>query len=597
MVTSPRPSFFRAIARAFVKGYIRFGRTPWWRIFLGLAVIFAALVTFIVYPTHSSYLTESKIGPEREAIKRVIKRAALSETQRIGIRAANVVVDDAQASSPEPPEPHEPPEPAEPPAAPETRPNAKPSASISITKRGIQIDVDAADETKIAAEVEARVARAMAKAEAENARDSANAEKQAAMAAKTNAEATKNATKSDGGDWHLKVWGLTFTENDWDHASDLVPREPNLNMALQTNVENASRFDVRKAIYGAFALVGFTILSLVVLLARGFAGRSARQTQRVKVVEAAAKVDNSARLIAEAQLKAMQAQVEPHFLFNTLAHVKALQEIDVPQAGNMLDHLITYLRTALPNLREGSSTLGKEFEMAQAYLNILKLRMGDRLSFSLDLPESLKTQIFPPALIINLVENAIKHGVERARGGGSIRLNAQRVGELISVTVSDTGRGLDPNGPVGTGVGLSSIRNRMRLLYGDAATLNLEPNTPSGVVATLTLPVAVPDNTTPSAIHEAAPAPGANISECKINVALIIGLVGGIVGAHNWYLRRKRYAILQGFLGTIGLTSALDGSPVVFAFILVGAWLAADLVLIATKSMKDGSGKLVLIEK
>jgi hypothetical protein len=255
------------------------------------------------------------------------------------------------------------------------------------------------------------------------------------------------------------------------------------------------------------------------------------------------------------------------------------------------------LRTALPNLREGSSTLGKEFDLAHSYLNILKLRMGDRLTFSLDLPESLKNQTFPPALIINLVENAIKHGVERARSGGSIRLNAQRVGELISVTVSDTGRGLDPHGPTGTGVGLSSIRNRMRLLYGEAATLNLEPNTPSGVVATLTLPTVVPDSVPLASEAHALHTPNADVSECKINVALIIGLVGGIIGAHNWYLRRKRYAMIQSVFGLIGLTTAIDGDPAIFSFVLVGTWLAVDMILVATKSMKDGSGKLVTIEK
>jgi signal transduction histidine kinase len=592
MIQPPRPSFIRAIARAFVRGYIRFGRTAWWRIFLGLLIIFVTLITFIVYPTHHSYISNAKNGPEREALKRVVKRAALSETQRIGIRAANVVVDENQEAGPEAPEPAEPPEPPEPPTKPETWSSSRSGSSISIDKRGIKIELDAVDEAKIAAEVESRVARALAKSEADAARVEANAEKRA-----TEAQAGKNAGKPETGEWHVKVWGLTFTENDWDHTSNLVPRESQLNAGLQTAVEAAARFDVRKAIYGAFALIAFTLLSLVMLIVRGFAGRSARQTQRVKVVEAAAKVDNSARLIAEAQLKAMQAQVEPHFLFNTLAHVKALQEIDVAQAGNMLDHLITYLRTALPNLREGSSTLGKEFDLAQSYLNILKLRMGDRLSFSLDLPESLKNQIFPPALIINLVENAIKHGVERARGGGSIRLNAQRVGDLISVTVSDTGRGLDPNGPTGTGVGLSSIRNRMKLLYGEAATLNLEPNTPSGVVATLTLPAVVPDSVPQASSAHTTVTPNANVSECKINAALLIGLVGGIVGAHNWYLRRKRYAVMQGILGTIALTSSLDGDPVVFAFMVVGAWLAADLVLIATKSMKDGSGKLVTIEK
>lgn len=597
MIQPPRPSFIRAIARAFVRGYIRFGRTAWWRIFLGLLIIFATLITFIVYPTHHSYISNAKNVPEREALKRVAKRAVLSETQRIGIRAANVVVDENAEAPPEAPEPPESPvpptkaEPPAPPAEPDTRPTNKPSASISISKRGIHIDVDAADEAKIAAEVERRVARAMAKAEADNAKDEIQAEKAEAE------KAAKTAAKAESGEWRVVVWGLAFTENDWDRTSDLVPREPNLSSVLQTQVEDAARFDVRKAIYGAFALIAFTLLSLVMLIVRGFAGRSARQTQRVKVVEAAAKVDNSARLIAEAQLKAMQAQVEPHFLFNTLAHVKALQEIDVAQAGYMLDHLITYLRTALPNLREGSSTLGKEFDLAQSYLNILKLRMGDRLTFSLDLPESLKNQIFPPALIINLVENAIKHGVERARSGGSIRLNAQRVGDLISVTVSDTGRGLDPNGPTGTGVGLSSIRNRMKLLYGEAATLTLEPNTPSGVVATLTLPTVVPDSAPQVSSAHATLTPNENISECKINVALIIGLVGGIVGAHNWYLRRKFYAVIQGVFGIAGLSTAVDGDPAIVPLVIVGTWLAADMVLIATKSMKDGSGRLVIIEK
>ncbi len=591
MIQPPRPGFIRAIARACVRGYIRFGRTAWWRVVLGLMVIFGTLIAFIVYPTHSQYLSAANNGAEREAIKRVVKRAALSETQRIGIRAANVVVDDESAAPSEPPEAAEPPAPPEPPA-PAERPGLRgglPSgSSISIDKNGVHIEIDATMRAKIEAEVAERVAKATAQIEA-------NAAKVEAQVAQSVAKIERDATEKS--DWHVRVWGLTISEADWERTSDIVPREPLLKVGLQNNIEQAARFDVRKAIYGAFALIGFTLLSLMLLIVRGFAGRSARQTQRVKVVEAAAKVDNSARLIAEAQLKAMQAQVEPHFLFNTLAHVKALQEIDVQQASSMLDHLITYLRTALPNLREGSSTLGKEFDLAQAYLNILKLRMGDRLSFSLDLPESLKNQIFPPALIINLVENAIKHGVERARSGGSIRLNAQRVGDLVSVTVSDTGRGLDANGPTGTGVGLSSIRNRMKLLYGDAATLNLEPNTPSGVVATLTLPTVVPDSVPSGSTAHTMSVPSTNISDCKVNVALLIGLVGGIVGAHNWYLRRKRYAITQSVFGAIGLTTAIDGDPAIFSFVLVGTWLAVDMVLIATKSMKDGSGKLVVLEK
>jgi signal transduction histidine kinase len=590
MMNPPRPSFIRNLARAFVRGYIRYGRTAWWRILLGLAVIFSALVALITIPTHHGYITAAKNKAERDAVTRVVKQAAMAETKRIGFDAANVVVDETPNEPVEPPEPPAPTIPStspertqkgkttpEPPALPsniEKASAAKSGNSVVISKDGIKFETP-----NIKIDID----------------DSGIA---------VNPPATdEDIAHEPKGDWSVKIWGLTFTEREWDKSDERANLEPLLTSQLQSQIESAARFDVRKAFFGAFALVGFSVLSLVLLIVRGFAGRSARQTQRVKVVEAAAKVDTSARLIAEAQLKALQAQVEPHFLFNTLAHVKALQEIDVKQAGSMLDHLITYLRTALPNLREGSSTLGKEFELAQSYLNILKLRMGDRLTFSLDLPESLKTQTFPPALIINLVENAIKHGVERARAGGSIRLNAQRVGDLMTVTVSDTGRGLDPEGTkssaAGSGVGLSSIRDRMKLLYGDAGRLTLEPNSPSGVIATLTLPVVVPD-ITPQVQNPSQPqhqSTNPNVSECKVNVALMIGLIGGIVGAHNWYLRRRFFAVVQGIVGTIGLTSAIDGDPVVFMFILLGTWLAVDLVLIATKSMKDGSGKLVTIEK
>jgi signal transduction histidine kinase len=567
----PRPSFIRNLARAFVRGYIRFGRTAWWRILLGLAVIFCALIALITIPTHHNYITAASNKAERDAITRVVKHAAMSETKRIGFDAANVVIDDTPVGPPEAPEP---PQSPQAPQAPKPATKSENGSSVSISKGGVKIELS-------------------------NSKDDSS---DSAIAVTPDPVDEEIAHESKG-NWKVQIWGLTFTEREWDKTDERVGREPLLNAQLQSQIESAARFDVRKAFFGAFALVGFSVLSLVLLIVRGFAGRSARQTQRVKVVEAAAKVDTSARLVAEAQLKALQAQVEPHFLFNTLAHVKALQEIDVKQASSMLDHLITYLRTALPNLREGSSTLGKEFELAQSYLNILKLRMGDRLTFSLDLPESLKTQTFPPALIINLVENAIKHGVERARAGGSIRLNAQRVGDLMTVTVTDTGRGLDPEGTkssaAGSGVGLSSIRDRMKLLYGDAGRLTLEPNSPSGVIATLTLPVVVPDTapqvSTASPHQQPLHDPG--VSECKVNVALIIGLVGGVIGAHNWYLRRRRYAIIQGIVGTIGLTSAIDGSPVVFMFILLGTWLAVDLILIATKSMKDGSGKLVTIEK
>ena len=139
----------------------------------------------------------------------------------------------------------------------------------------------------------------------------------------------------------------------------------------------------------------------------------------------------------EAELKLMQAQVEPHFLFNTLASVQYLTETDPKQANVLLGHLIGYLRAALPQLRARSSTLGREVALAEAYLNILRMRIGPRLTFSIDLPDALRDHPFPPNLLISLVENAIKHGIEPSADGGSVTLAAKHADDSIIVTVTD----------------------------------------------------------------------------------------------------------------------------------------------------------------
>jgi len=131
----------------------------------------------------------------------------------------------------------------------------------------------------------------------------------------------------------------------------------------------------------------------------------------------------------EAELKLMQAQIEPHFLFNTLASVQYLTDNDPRQASVLLGHLIEYLRAALPQLRAHSSTLSRETALAEAYLNILKMRIGPRLTFGIELPPELRDHPFPPNLIISLVENAIKHGIEPSADGGSITLAAAHAGD------------------------------------------------------------------------------------------------------------------------------------------------------------------------
>ena len=191
----------------------------------------------------------------------------------------------------------------------------------------------------------------------------------------------------------------------------------------------------------------------------------------------------------EAELKLMQAQVEPHFLFNTLASVQYLTETDPAQANRLLGHLIGYLRAALPQLRASSSTLGQEADLASAYLSILQMRIGPRLAFDIAVPAELKTHPFPANMLISLVENAIKHGIEPAADGGRVEVRAQREGDSLIVTVADTGRGFSPGVATGgDGVGLSNVRDRLAALYGSRGRFTLAPADPRGTRATLAVP-------------------------------------------------------------------------------------------------------------
>ncbi len=196
------------------------------------------------------------------------------------------------------------------------------------------------------------------------------------------------------------------------------------------------------------------------------------------------------RQAVEAELKVMQAQIEPHFLFNTLASVQYLTETDPPQATRLLGHLLAYLRAALPQLRTTSTALGKEVEMAEAYLNILKMRMGERLEFSVDVPDVLRQAPFPPGLLISVVENAIEHGLETQAQGGNVRIEARRVDGKLQVSVTDTGSGVSTATaqPTGRGVGLSNVRERLAALYGPEARFSLDNAAPRGARAVIEIP-------------------------------------------------------------------------------------------------------------
>ena len=194
----------------------------------------------------------------------------------------------------------------------------------------------------------------------------------------------------------------------------------------------------------------------------------------------------SEKKAVEANLKLLQAQIEPHFLFNTLSNVLSLLDTDSEKGKSMLVDFIQYLRASLSKIREQRATLGHEMEMIQAYLNIFKVRMGDRLQYKIDLPENLKTTAFPPMLIQPLVENAIKHGLEPKIDGGKIFIKGEAKDGRLRLEVIDTGDGF--KGEKNSGMGLSNVRERLQSLYGNSGRLILEENQPSGMKAVIEVP-------------------------------------------------------------------------------------------------------------
>jgi hypothetical protein len=214
--------------------------------------------------------------------------------------------------------------------------------------------------------------------------------------------------------------------------------------------------------------------------------RAKHARDAARIAKAEAEKSQLEKNILEARLQVMQAQVEPHFLFNTLANVQHLVETDAAAASRMLDSLIQYLRAALPQMREGTTTLGRELDMARAFLDIHRVRMGSRLDYRIEVPETLKARSFPPMMLISLVENAIKHGVDPCCECGSITIRAADDGERLRISVADTGEGVKPK--QGGGVGLTNIRERLKALYGPRARLVLEENAPHGVVASIEVP-------------------------------------------------------------------------------------------------------------
>jgi len=265
-----------------------------------------------------------------------------------------------------------------------------------------------------------------------------------------------------------------------------------LSDAIEAAVEDAAELKVSR--YHKQASTWFMNFVLLLLLAlfgtKALVGGKKRADAEAKVAIDAAEREAMQRQLSETKMQMMQAQVEPHFLFNTLASVEHLIRVDPPRASAMQRSLIQYLRAVLPQMRDNAvvTGLGREVDMVRAYLDLLKMRMEERLIVDLRIPDGLRSAAFPPMMLQSMVENAIKHGLECKPEGGTLRIVAEVADSQLRVTVTDDGVGFGVMPSDGTGLGLQTIRDRLRMLHGDAGRLHIGANSPSGVIATIEVP-------------------------------------------------------------------------------------------------------------
>ncbi|MDP3822516.1 MAG: histidine kinase [Burkholderiales bacterium] len=235
-----------------------------------------------------------------------------------------------------------------------------------------------------------------------------------------------------------------------------------------------------------WAVVGGSVAAMWLVWRRAAEASAAAQAVELRRVRLE-------RQATEARLEALRGQIEPHFLFNTLATVRRLQQVEPAQGARLLAHFVDYLRSAQPARQGEAAQLGQEIDLIRAYLGVVALRMAGRLVVSFDVPDDLRALPFPPLTLATLVENAVKHGIEPAPAGGTIMVVVRRIGATLEAVVADTGVGF--SGSSGSGIGLANIRARLQTLYGNAGTLKLHANLPSGVRASMHLPCPQPRST------------------------------------------------------------------------------------------------------
>ena len=228
----------------------------------------------------------------------------------------------------------------------------------------------------------------------------------------------------------------------------------------------------------------FIVVSAIIKIV---AGGKRRAEMTATQASQRAETEQLERTVLEARMEALQAQIEPHFLFNTLASIDQLIQTDPVRASRMQKSLIRYLRSAMPQMREGRRpSLGQQVDLSRAFLEIMAVRMEERLEAVVNVPEGLKSAVFPSMMLQTLVENAIKHGLEPRATGGRVEISAEIVDGELAVHVQDNGAGFAPKSD--DGVGLANIRERLRALYNARAELIISVPPSGGTCATIKVP-------------------------------------------------------------------------------------------------------------
>jgi signal transduction histidine kinase len=247
-----------------------------------------------------------------------------------------------------------------------------------------------------------------------------------------------------------------------------------------------TRFARHEGLVWGFIWITGTGLVVGLLLALGALYRERDGQARAQELAFALERATLEKQALDARLRLLHAQIEPHFLFNTLANVQQLVESGSPRAAPVLQSLIAYLRAAVPTLADGDGTLGQEIALVRAYLELMRMRMPDRMAFEVTLPPELAGLRFPAMALLTLVENAVHHGIDPSEAGGRIAVVAVASDGRVAVSVADTGAGMSDTAAPRTG--LSNLQERLRAFFGAGARLEFADESPSGLRATIVFP-------------------------------------------------------------------------------------------------------------